>query len=213
MPIEDSEGFTKLAFGPQQQPGMPQQTPGIPNSQDTSVYAEFYLHPVENKAKSAEEGRPIYDEVEFVRIMVPGDKTSMIERPVRIGNFPKNDNHRFASQYAAFKQGLDQNVSGTPLKEWAAISRSQVKELEFFNCRTVEQLAEMPDTAVQNFTGVANLRELARKFIEEAKDGSAITKMQAELEERDKKIAALEAAVAELGEDNKEGGRKRRKVE
>tara|TARA_R110000744_G_scaffold262996_2_gene377481 strand:+ start:2467 stop:3144 length:678 start_codon:yes stop_codon:yes gene_type:complete len=188
MPLEDTEGFTKLAMGGQQHQG----------AQDNSVFAEFYLHPSEDKEKSAEEGRPIFSDKEYIRIMVPGDKTTLVQRPVRLGMFPKNDNHRFGTQYAAFKEGNGQNLSGTPLAEWAMISRSQVKELEHFNCRTVEQLASMPDTAVQNFTGVSNLRTLAKRYLEDAKEGSAMTKMQAELDERDNRLDSMEAAMAEM---------------
>lgn len=187
MPLEDSEGFTKLAMGSQQQ-----------GAQDNSVFAEFYLHPAEDKEASAREGRPIYTDKEYVRIMVPGDKTTMIERPVRLGTFPKHDNQRFGNQYNAFKGGAGQNLSGTPLAEWAMISRSQVKELEHFNCRTVEQLASMTDTAVQNFTGVSNLRTLAQRYLEDAKEGSALTKMQAELDERDNRLSSMEATIKEM---------------
>ena len=203
MPLEDSEGFTKLAMGGQQQ-----------GAQDNSVFAEFYLHPSEDKVASAEEGRPIYTDKEYVRIMVPGDKTTMIERPVRLGNFPKHDNQRFGTQYAAFKEGSGQNLSGTPLVEWAMISRSQVKELEHFNCRTVEQLASMTDTAVQNFTGVSNLRTLAKRYLEDAKEGSALTKMQSELDERDNRLNSMEATLKEMQAELADSkASKRRKAE
>ena len=203
MPLEDSEGFTKLAMGNQQQ-----------GAQDNSVFAEFYLHPSEDKAASAEEGRPIYTDKEYVRIMVPGDKTTMIERPVRLGNFPKHDNQRFGTQYTAFKGGGGQNLSGTPLAEWAMISRSQVKEFEHFNCRTVEQLASMADTAVQNFTGVSNLRTLAKRYIEDAKEGSALTKMQSELDERDNRLNSMEATLKEMQAELADSkASKRRKAE
>jgi len=203
MPLEDSEGFTQLAMGGQH--GQ--------SAQDTSVFAEFYMHPVEDKKASAAEGRPIYTDKEYVRIMVPGDKTTMVQRPVRLGHFPKNDNNRFASQYNAFKQGDGQNLTGTPLNEWPMISRSQVRELEHFNCRTVEQLAEMPDTAVQNFTGVSNLRNLARRYLEQAKEGSALTKMQSELDERDTRLSSLEDTIKEMQSELRETKKTRRKAE
>jgi peptidoglycan hydrolase CwlO-like protein len=97
-----------------------------------------------------------------------------------------------------FKQGVQDALVGTPLSEWPAISRSQVKELEFFNVRTVEQLAQMPDTAVQNFSGVSGLRTRALRYMEEAKDGAALNQMQTELETRDNTIQTLMNQVKEM---------------
>ena len=94
------------------------------------------------------------------------------------------------------------------------ISRSQVKELEHFNCRTVEQLASMADTAVQNFTGVSNLRTLAKRYIEDAKEGSALTKMQSELDERDNRLNSMEATLKEMQAELADSkASKRRKAE
>jgi hypothetical protein len=55
MPLsQDTEGFTAIAMGdPMQQQGH-------------GLYAEFYMHPVHNEAESEEQGRPIYEEKEYV---------------------------------------------------------------------------------------------------------------------------------------------------
>ena len=195
----DTEGFTDMAFGKEQGDG------------GHGLYAEFYAHPVQNQQKSADEGRPIYEDLDYIRIMVPGDKSSVIERPIRFGPTPMHDNNRFAREYALYKQGAEQVLVGTPLTEWPVISRSQCKELVHFNVKTVEQLADMPDTAVQNFSGVGVLRNLAKKFIVQAKEGAPLVQMQNELAKRDEDIEALReqvnALVDELGESK---GRKKK---
>ncbi len=178
--------FTDMAFA---QPGQ---------NQSHGLSVTFYQHPVQNSAKTLEEGRPIFEDKDYVRIMVPGDKTTIIERPIRIGHQEKDDNNMFAREYNLYKQGKDQQVIGTPLSEWPVISRSQCKELEFFGVRTVEQLADMPDTAAQNFVGAGQLRDVAKRFISDAKDGAPLIQMQAELVSRDEKIEALEAQMGEL---------------
>jgi hypothetical protein len=187
MPLEDTEGFTQLAL-PQNQGGP------VPHG----LYVEFYLHPREDKERTIAEGRPIYVEKEYVRIMVPGDKSSIIERPVRLGDLPNMDNHKFGTEYATFKRGAEQGLIGTPLAEWPLMSRSQVKELEYFNVRTVEQLAGMADSNVQNFVGVANLRDQAKRFLDQAKEGAPLAQMQAELNQRDERLSAQDAAIAEM---------------
>jgi len=192
MGLTDTDGsFTELAMG--QQP-----------AQTTGLYAVFYPHAVQNETKSNEEGRPIYEDRDYIRIMVPGDKSSIIERPVRFGPTPMHDNNRFSREFALYKQGADEQLVGTPLSEWPVISRSQCKELEFFNVRTVEQLAEMPDTAAQNFVGVGQLREVAKRFIDQAKEGAPLIQMQAELSSRDDQIQALQDQLNELVSELKE---------
>jgi len=183
---DDDGSFTQMA--------MPQQG----QAPSHGLYVQFFLHPVQNAEKTLEEGRPIYDEIEYIRIMVPGDKSSVIERPIRLGHGENFDNFKYGPEYGMFKQGVKDALVGTPLSEWAAISRSQVKELEYFNVRTLEQLAQMPDTAIQNFNGVSSLREQAKRFITDAKDGSIVAQMQSELEIRDNTIQTLMNQVSEM---------------
>lgn len=179
MPEQDNEGFTQIALGA---PGAERAFKTLPE-QKHGLVAIFYMHPKQNAAQSLEKGRPIYDETEYIRILVPGDKSSIVERPVRLGVHPKSDNVKFANEYTLFKQKKDQQVSGTPLEQWPVISRSQVLELQFFNVRTVEQLAEISDTHIQKFTGMGKLRDVARRFIQHAEAAAPLSQMQAALDE------------------------------
>lgn len=200
MPLEDTEGFTQLA--------MPDQNTGH------GLHARFYMHPVQNKAESLKAGRPIFEEVEYIVIRIPGDKTTEIKRPLRFGDTPGHDNHKFAREYEAFKAGNEQSLLGTPLAEWGAITRSQVKEMEHFHIRTVEQLSEMPDSALQNFRGITTLREKARNYISAAKGEAPLLKMQEDLKERDEKLEAMQAqlneVIAELGAKKADAAPKKR---
>ena len=190
----DQDGsFTELAQ--QSMGGQPQQYGQAPSH---GLYVQFYVHPLQNAEKTLEEGRPIFDETDYVRIMVPGDKTSIVERPARIGQGPNFDNFKYGQEYQMFKQGTQDALVGTPLSEWPSISRSQVRELEHFNVRTVEQLAGMPDTAVQNFSGVSGLRTRALRYMDEAKNGAALNQMQTELETRDNTIQTMANQIKDM---------------
>jgi hypothetical protein len=79
------------------------------NAGDKSLYVQFYMHFNENQTKSQEAGRPVFDDCEFVKIFSPGDRTNIIDRPVR-----ESDKLRFPGQYAAFKANKEQQASGTP---------------------------------------------------------------------------------------------------
>lgn len=159
------------------------------------------MHAVMDAVKSAEAGRPIFIEKEYVEIVVPGDKDNTICRPVRTNPIP--DARRFPRQYEAFKSGLEQSVVGTPLAQWPGITRAQVEELRYFKVSTVEQLADMPDTAAQNFAGLVALRQAAKVYLERAAGSAVDTKLQAALAEKDNQIAALSDALTKMTETMK----------
>ena len=150
---------------------------------DNVLLVKFYVHPKVNQAKSVEAGRPIYEEVDYVSIMQPGNKDSIIMRPAT-----SIDRNRFPEHYKRYKAREDQEaVDGTPLTEWPGISRSQCEELRYMNCRTVEQLVEMSDSNSQHIMAIGALQEKARKFLERAdKDATA-----AQLQESEERVAKL----------------------
>jgi hypothetical protein len=145
-----------------------------PNSDD-KVFAQFYMHAREDDAKSRAEGRPIFKDVPYVMIMVPGDKDNIIRRPIR-----QNDKARFPKQWAAFEAGQEQAQEGTPLEQWPMVTRAQVEELKFFGVHTVEALSNMPDTAAQNFMGLNRLRQNAKDFLEAAKSEAPFIELREE---------------------------------
>jgi len=158
-----------------------------PRLGDEVLLVKFFLEPVQNKAKSKEEGRPIFEDKEFVQIMVPGDKDSVVIRQAF-----EADKARFPQHYAAFKNKTGDILEGTPLSAWPMVTRAQVEELAFFNVRTVEQLAGMADAQAQKFMGIKQLQSLARVFLEDAGKKAPLMKMQKDLEERDATIVAMQ---------------------
>jgi hypothetical protein len=163
---------------------------------DKRLLVRFYKRPVHNQFKSNEEGRPIFDERIYVRIIVPGDKHNILDTPAT----REHTHIRFADQYAKFMRNEEQVVSGTPLKVWPPLSITQVAELNALNITTVEQLADLPDNLAQQFMGFNGLRQKAKLFLDAAKDGAASSKLLAELAERDNKIGVMEANMAALTE-------------
>src|SRR6266481_6333615 len=81
-----------------------------------AVGCQFSPHPSEPSLLIVSPaGRPIFDEVEHIRIIAPGGKDNINDRPVTLA-----DKRRFPRQYAAFKAGQSQiAASGTPLTEVA----------------------------------------------------------------------------------------------
>lgn len=159
---------------------------------DKNLNVTFSMEPHFNAAKSAAEGRPIFDDREYVKIQVPGDKDSIVDRPVT-----EIDRRRFADKYAAFKAGRSQALSGTPLTAVAWMSKSRVRELEHFGVRTLEQLANMSDEAAQKFMGINMLRSHARDHLAAAAEMAPVISMRTEIEAKDNEIATLKSAIGE----------------
>ncbi len=163
---------------------------------DKRLLARFSIEPrLDRKATTeAADGINRYRNVEFITIHVPGDKTLSVHRPVQ-----PSDKQRFPLQYAAFKNSVTgEQLIGLPLSAWPVCKPSQAKELEFFNVRTVEQLAAMPDgVKAAQMMGIQALRNAARAFVEQRKQEAPLVKVQAELAQRDQQIASLTATVEE----------------
>lgn len=160
---------------------------------DKKLLVNFYVRAVQNSFKSSQEGRPIFDEVEFVRIIIPGDTKTVIDTKVNA-----EYRHRFADLYERFKKGMAQAVSGTPLEVWPQMTVGQVAELKAMHITTVEQLADLSDVLAQKIMGSHQLRQKAQAFLDAAAGDAANSKMAAELEKRDTEIAALKGQMEML---------------
>ena len=160
---------------------------------DKKLYVHFYLRAVLNNFKSAQKGRPIFDEQDYIRIIVPGDKNTVIDTKVT----PEYQ-MRFAAQFEKYKKNQSQAVSGTPLEVWPQMTVGQVAELKAMNVHTVEQLAELPDNLAQRIMGSHDLRRRAQAFLDAAAGDAANSKMAAELAQRDNEIELLKAQMLQM---------------
>lgn len=160
---------------------------------DNKLYVTFYMRAVMNNFESAQQGRPIFNEEEYVRIIVPGDSKTTVDCPVT-----DEFRMRFPKQYDQFKRGQEQAVTGTPLEVWPQLTVGLVAELKAMHISTVEQLADLDDGRAQKIMGHFELRRRARAFLDAAHGEAANNKMAAELEKRDDEINQLKAQMAEL---------------
>jgi len=163
------------------------------NAADNRLFVEFFRRAVQNSFKSEEAGRPVFDEMDFVRITVPGDRYANFESKVT-----EEHKRRFASRWERYQQGLSQAVTGTPLEQWPQMSVGMVANLKAINVHTVEQLAEMPDQYAQQIMGNHDLRKKAKLFLDAAAGEAASNKLQAELDKRDIEINTLKEQMAQL---------------
>ena len=173
----------------------------VTHGDDTGLYVEFYMEAEFQSFKSEEEGRPIYEDVPYVRIMFPGDNTKKVVRPANLKgtDTTPSDSQRWPKQWEAFKNQSVQSHEGTPIDQWPPLSKSTALGLKAMNIHTVEQLAGVSDTAL-TWLGARDLREKAKSYIASATDSAAVLKLQSENQNLKDDIAALKAQFAELAD-------------
>jgi hypothetical protein len=164
-----------------------------PFAQDKRLHVTFYTKAVQNRSRSQTEGRVVYEEKDYIRIMVPGDRNYELDVPAE-----PHYQGRFPTQWERYKKGQQERVDGTPLEAWPALNVAQVAELRAMNVFTVDQLANVPDSLAQKMMGNFALRQKAKDFLDAARDSAGATKLAAELAERDVQIAAMQAQLASL---------------
>jgi hypothetical protein len=164
---------------------------------DKKLFVVFFREAVHNEFKSLEAGRPIFDDIDMIRIHTPGSRDTMV------GHAHYGYQQRFPKQWAQYKNGMEQTVSGTPLNQVPWLTVGQVAELQVMNIKSVEQLAGMPDNVAQKFMNHQALKQQATAFLEAAKGAAPLLKMQAELAKRDETIAELQKAVRAMQDAKK----------
>lgn len=163
------------------------------SAQDKRLVVRFSVETRPDSAKTEQTGEMHFREIDFIRILIPGDKTLNVFRPVQPA-----DKQRFPLQYQAFKNKQGEVLVGTPLSAWAAVTDSQRRELDFFNIRTVEQLADVADNFASNMMGVQALKQQAQKYLSISKEAAPTVKLMKEIEKKDGEISALQGQITEL---------------
>jgi hypothetical protein len=165
---------------------------------DLGLNVQFTTEPVFSKKETyLAGGVPKYVDMDFITITIPGDKYTEVHRPVT-----DYDQWKFPREYAAFKQGQDAELVGTPLNMWPALQPSQVAELKHQGIRTIEQLANLSDTASGVLRGFYAMKHKAQQYLEDAKDKNAAAVVRAQMDEQDARhkadIKALEDRMAAM---------------
>lgn len=161
--------------------------------QDKNLFVQFYPRAVYCPYESAQKGRPVHVEQDFIKIMVPGNKLSNVDT-IATPEYQR----RFASRWEAYKAGKQRGVEGTLLSSWSAMSITMVADLNAMGIHTVEQLANISDTVASKLPGGASLRDRAEAYLEASNDAAVATRLAEEKEALAAVISDLQSQIAEL---------------
>lgn len=177
---------------------------------DSKLFVTFEKRSVPDPVQSRDAGRPIHVSVAYVRIQQPGERDFTL-RPAT-----DMDTRRFRAQWQQYIDGTSQDPNGTPLSVLFTNNPEIVENLKYFKISTVEQLAALNDTQIQNIgIGGRTFFEAATKYLAAAEKGkdyhalaASVEQMQRDREADRVKIAALETALA-AAEAEEEAPRRR----
>jgi hypothetical protein len=163
---------------------------GMVQQQDRR-YVEFFRGQELNGARSQAEARPIYEPVDMVKIIHPG------ERDVHV--MPVREHHKFefARQWAAYQAGMsDEAQSGTPIATLYPNEPALVKQFQALHIYTAEQMAGLTEQGIMRLGmgGRAHV-DRAQKFLEHAEKMSGASHLQRELDAERERREALEEKV------------------
>lgn len=174
----------------------------------------FYSKPKLNKARTAEAGRPIFDDVEMCEVILddrnfnphfPAHETTITYDKQAQMDDTRTWAERFPEAYRAFKMRHEAGETGTPLSEWPVVTRAKASELNALGVTTVEQLAAMPESTLRVLGAEGRqLAAQAQAYMQTAQEAAPMNRLALENEDLKARLAALEARLG--GMDDEEEG-------
>jgi hypothetical protein len=181
-------------------------------------YVEFVQVPEEDREQTIETGSLTYKDVDFAHITPMGSKDrierrvsdwfELLEREVAADRFPREWLTQYKAAYAAWKEGKEIPIEGTPLITWPVVSPAQLKTLVSLKLRSVEDLAQANEETLRRIgMGGVELKQRAANWLKAASGGKIAEQLTAlqirltQLEERNKTLeeqnTSLKAQVKE----------------
>lgn len=176
-------------------------------------YVVFEIRAEEDRTATIESGSPKFRDVDYAIITPAGSKDRVerevkawfehLDREVTSQRFPIEWLGNFKAQYAAWKDGREAPLDGTPIIRWPAVTPAQVKDLLGLKIKTVEDLAAANEETLKRLgMGARALKQQAVEWLASANDigkvSSRITALEIRNEEQVRHIKDLEDRNAAL---------------
>lgn len=159
-------------------------------SPDRNVAARFYDRAVKTAALD-DNGLPCFEDVCFVEIRAK-DSYDVFDQPADADKI-----RRFPAEYQRYLAAKQQHKKGAPLEQFAFLSAAEIESLKVRGVFTVEALAELDDDKAAEL-GVEKERDLAMKFLAQAKGNTALADWQRKEEVYKGEIQMLKEENARL---------------
>lgn len=135
---------------------------------DPALSGRFYYHPI--KVVDEETQREEWQDVLYIEIRAKGQKNS--SQSINLSDKLKLEEYkaRFPRAWAEFDRGAENvPIDGIPLAEMPQATPALIKTLNDLDIRSVEDLANAPDSAVFDIRDGYRFRQAAHAYIESMK--------------------------------------------
>lgn len=158
---------------------------------DQSMVVMFYQRPVRNPAKSAEGGRPYFENKIYVRIHPPGERLNIVDKEAT-----EIERRRFPQQWAQFQANRPQISDGTPIDMLFAANPAVAEMLKASGVHTVEQCAKLSAHAIESIgMGAQQWANEAVRYMEVADKGVKASQLKKALDDKDQEINTLKHKI------------------
>jgi len=155
------------------------------------VYAQFYRAAKRDVFHSIESGAPIDIGVDMVKIGLTGEVNNNVFEVTAVHKA------RFPAEWLAYQEGREQIGNGMPLDMLFPGNPEVVSTLRARQIHTVEQLADMPDSAATNIPFGATWKQKAQQFLL-GKQDNRFPKLEADNADLRAQLAEMKAMVDAL---------------
>ena len=170
----------------------------IPKKENMAHITPRFFEETKRTNEIDENGLPVFRTVEFVELLIAGDKGNS---PVK--RVTQAIKEQFPNEYGIWKSkriNPDMVGDGIPLSLWPLIPTEMAKALEYMNVFTVQQLAALSDSAISKpgAIGLRDMRDKAKAFIDSAKSAAPLAKMEVENRELKRQLDLMQIQMDQL---------------
>lgn len=165
------------------------------------LHIEFFNDANHHKRLSAEQGKPVFVDVEMVRIRFLGTpevhvapahakcaQVNEIGQPSRWITYAE----KYHRHYRTWKESGDNAVQGTPLDEATFLTAAAKSTLRAMEIKSVEAVASMSDQIAKQVGPMAlNWRDDAKTLLAKQEDNSTVLQMRSEMDRMRAEIERL----------------------
>lgn len=174
--------------------------PGNQQEDDKNLIIQFFVDKKLMGAKSEAAGRPIYEDREYVRVMIKGQDKQIVVHEVTA-----QIRQKYPISYQRFLQQKPAPVIGTPIDMLPGVGPSLAHHLKGLNLRSIEDVANVTDenTLQAMGAGARDLVKRSRAWMEQSSERAlnleeANKQLAADNEDLKAKIAAFDERMAAL---------------
>jgi hypothetical protein len=159
----------------------------VPQDDDQGVSAHFERYREHQPFQSKEQGKEVYRDVDYVRILVHGNDKLVVHRPANDG-----DKRRFPFAWQQYQLGKEQSAKGTPLDE-IGVPADMLPAFHAKHVFTAEDLSKVTDGNLQYMpAGSRDFRHKAREQLKLRQDAQASGEVAALKQQNADLLARLE---------------------